>query len=338
YVESQNSVNPGIIKKAATEVFGELKNIEDKNRFKRWPYPVLAVSSIILLASALFFYITQTKKPNSTLTEISTSEQPTASLDDHAEAVNEIKTLPLLSALFEQEAESLPDSLIEQPVADPEAATAGSASTVEKSPAALTQYDDINDILNNDSNSNITAYQALFKLWGGNYNISDTACKQAMANSLDCLYKQGNLNSLKAHNRPAVLTLINHDGSQRYITVASIDENYAKVFSNNREYKIKLNDLDKYWYGKFVLLWKKPASYSSAITPGDRGPSVSWLRSHFETEKLPGKDRYDKKLTDKVKSFQSQHGLTADGIVGPVTIIHLNTQSGLAVPTLIEQN
>ncbi len=340
YVESQNSVNPNIIKKAATEVFGELKNVENKNKFKHWLYSVTAASSIILLVSVLIFYITQPENSGSAIIENPFTQEQTTSLDNHAEDTNETKTTPFLSALSDQETDSLPGSLGGQPITDPDVATTGSSSTVEKNATTLTQYDDMKEILNNDSDSIASAYQALFKLWGENYNINlaDTACKQAKSHSLGCLYKQGNLNNLKAHSRPAVLTLINNDGSTHYITVASIHEDYAKVFYDNSEYKIRLSDLDKYWYGQFVLLWKKPANYSSAVTPGDKGPIVSWLRSHFETKKLTGNDRYDKKLINEVKSFQSQHGLAADGIVGPVTIIHLNTQSGLAAPTLIKQN
>jgi general secretion pathway protein A len=339
YVESQNSVNPAIIKKAATEVFGELKNIEDKNRFRRWLYPVVTVSGIALLASALIlYYITQPQVSSMALTDnTAVNEQATLSVTP-VEDKNETDIQPLSSS--DQAPESLLGTLIEQFSTDPEVATTDSPDTADKNPTAATQYDDIKDILNDDTNSNISAYQALFELWGQNYNIniSDTACKQASANSLGCLYKQGNLNNLKAHDRPAVLTLVSNDGSTRYITVASIHDDYAKVFFNNREYKIKLSDLDKYWYGQFVLLWKKPADYSSAITPGDKGKIINWLRSHFETKKTAGIDKYDANLVSEVKSFQSQHGLTADGIVGPVTIIHLNTQSGLAAPTLSKHN
>ena len=44
---------------------------------------------------------------------------------------------------------------------------------------------------------------------------------------------------------------------------------------------------------------------------------------------------YDDDLLNEVKNFQLQQGLAADGIVGPVTIIHLNTHAGQKVPLLI---
>ena len=60
YVESQYAVHTPIIKKAATEVFGELKNVEKKHRTRRWLFPTAIVSGIAVVALALFFYLTLT--------------------------------------------------------------------------------------------------------------------------------------------------------------------------------------------------------------------------------------------------------------------------------------
>jgi general secretion pathway protein A len=84
------------------------------------------------------------------------------------------------------------------------------------------------------------------------------------------------------------------------------------------------------------LLWHKPKHYSSAIRPGDKGAVVTWLSTQF-TDEIPESNRsdsYDELLIERVKSFQTERGLVADGIVGPVTIIHLNTRYGMDVPTL----
>jgi general secretion pathway protein A len=201
-----------------------------------------------------------------------------------------------------------------------------------------TEYDDMEAILNDSNNGQVSAYQQLFLAWGHKYNNKSitTACKQAEALSLRCLHKQGNLNSLKAHNRPAVLKLVNNNGQIRHITVTSIRGESASVFSSNDEYTVRLSDLDKYWFGQFILLWHKPEHYSSAIMPGDSGNIVSWLNTQFTDEMSESKagDTYDDALIERVKAFQSEHGLVADGIVGPVTIIHLNTRSGVDVPTL----
>ena len=110
------------------------------------------------------------------------------------------------------------------------------------------------------------------------------------------------------------------------------------LFRSNTAYKVKLNELDKYWYGQFILLWKKPDYYLRAISPGDSGAIVNWLNTQLEkiNNQLPDRiiSTYDDTLLERVIAFQSQNGLTADGIVGPVTIIHINTQSGMKVPSL----
>jgi general secretion pathway protein A len=200
------------------------------------------------------------------------------------------------------------------------------------------KYDDIESILNDSNNDQVSAYQQLFLAWKHRYDkkVITIACKQAEALSLRCLYKQGNLNSLRAHNRPAVLKLVNNNGQIRHITVTSIRGEFAKVYSSNNQYTVRLSDLDQYWYGQFILLWHKPEHYSSAITPGDKGAVVTWLSTQFADE-IPESNRsdsYDEVLIERVKTFQTEHGLVADGIVGPITIIHLNTRSGMDVPTL----
>jgi general secretion pathway protein A len=329
YVENLPSVTPVIVKKAATEVFGELKNVENKNKSRRWFIPLAAVASIIVLAITSVFFMpsTQEKAVTESLAivekdvienDITESLIPPTDNGDSSQPAQGNNTLDITSAIPVTENRDTGTDTIE--------------------PTAI-QYDDINEILNDNASSNISAYQSLFTLWQENFNttMTETACKQAKLFSLSCLYKQGNLNNLKAHNRPAVLTLINNAGEARHVTIASIQDGYATLYSNHTEYKIKLSELDKYWYGQFVLLWKKPENYYSAITPGDKSQIVHWLKQHFDGKTLSKNSLYDKELVDKVKNFQSQEGLVADGIVGPVTIIHLNTYSGINIPTLIQK-
>ena len=152
------------------------------------------------------------------------------------------------------------------------------------------------------------------------------------------MHKQGNLNSLRIHNRPAVLTLLNKRGEKHYVTITSINDNHATLISNNTTYTIKLYDLDKHWYGQFTLLWSKPKYYSSSISLGDSGETVNWLTTQLAKINKNTSDAiihtYDDYLMEQVITFQENQGLTADGIVGPVTIIHINTQAGMPVPSL----
>ncbi len=348
YVESQYAVHPPIIKKAATEVFGELRNVEKKHRTRRWLYPVAAISGIAVIAIALFFYLTltpadKTSSPSSEISEADISATPSQSLTANVVTATKHEAGDLQSSSPVQDIsvtdhDGISAGQKEKSQTDDELTGTVSATDLESQRENETSYDDIENILNDSSNNQVSAYQQLFRAWNHSYNdkVITTACKQAEALSLRCLHKQGNLNSLKTHNRPAVLKLVNNEGQIRHITVTSIQDELATVYSSNDEYVIKLSDLDQHWYGQFILLWRKPSNYSSAITPGDSGSIVTWLSTQFadETPEDNFSDSYDAALIKRVKSFQTQHGLAADGIVGPVTIIHLNTRSGMDVPTL----
>ena len=347
YVESQYAVHTPIIKKAATEVFGELKNVEKKHRTRRWLFPAAIVSSIAVVALVLFFYLTLTPvdrdtdndSPGKQLADSgeSAAEPPSPSNDINPQGFS-----PIPAQSHSTDMITDPDSIsIEQQDSNKKDAKLLATETALNPGVEHNndkKYDDIETILNDTNNDQISAYQQLFLAWNHRYDnkIPTTACKQAQALSLRCLHKQGNLNSLKAHNRPAVLKLVNNNGQARHITLTSIQGEFARVYSSNTQYTVRLSDLDQYWYGQFILLWHKPEHYSSAITPGDNGNIVSWLSTQFADE-TPGSNRsnsYDEALIEKVKAFQTEHGLVADGIVGPVTIIHLNTRSGMDVPTL----
>jgi general secretion pathway protein A len=324
YVENQYAVNPSILKKAATEVFGELKNVEQKQKNKQRLYPIAVFFSFLILAFVVVSYF----KNN---TEIASDSPQDIIVTD----IKNESSSTYSEAIIQTSLDDLPTEII----------SIGQISEVQptenlSTTAIDTEYDNINEILNDDSYNPTSAYQELFKTWGLHYNdkTSITACNQAKTYSLSCLYKHGNINNLKTHNRPAVLTLTNNQGLTRHITITSIDKNLATVFSNNKTYTVKLDDIDKHWYGSFILLWHKPEHYSSAITPGDSGDIITWLNTQLvkinKTQLTDIISVYDDYLIEKVKAFQLQQGLTADGIVGPVTIIHINTQSGIKAPSL----
>jgi len=345
YVENQYAVNPSILKKAATEVFGELKNVEQNKKNKPRLYVLATAASFIIIIFAVLYYFTYYREADSSFRgEISAAPDIKSDL---AAANSEAITQSTIDDQSSQNTAEIdtPETLsttASDSIQQPGTTIAATQLTENVSIVSDTENDDIEKILTKASGSPVSAYEELFKAWDVHYNSrsSVTACKQAESYSLNCLYKHGNLNSLKRHNRPAILTLTNSQGKNHYITITSIDGNLATVFSNNIAYTIRLSDLDKYWYGKFILLWRKPEYYSSAIRPGERGNIINWLNTQLMkingTQSAEIISSYDNRLIEKVKAFQLQQGLTADGIVGPVTVIHLNTQSGVKVPSLIQ--
>jgi len=324
YVENQYNVTPRIIKKASKEVFGELKNVEQQQRNRQLLFPATAVAGLVILAIAAVYYFDQAV----------TTEQPGKITSD---AVSDAASTALVSDKIRSAADT--EFTVQQNSVTTSVDTGETPSTADST--AEPDYDDIKQILDDKSNNQAAAYGALFRAWDKQYNsrTSVTACRQATTYSLSCLHKKGNLNSLKQHNRPAVLSMINNMGEKRYVTITRIDGDIASVSSGDRQYTIRLRDLDDHWYGQYTLLWLKPGSYSSTLSPGDSGSLVRWLDKNISNITGLQEERvsntYDELLVAKVISFQSQQGLIADGIVGPVTIIHINTQAKTDVPSLI---
>ena len=110
------------------------------------------------------------------------------------------------------------------------------------------------------ASSKIDAYRALFALWNRQYdeNQNPSACNYASSEGLDCMHKQGNLNSIKRINRPAVLHVFNNDGSDAYVTLARLEPHQAVLIAAGQELQVSLNDLESHWYGEYSLLWQMP--------------------------------------------------------------------------------
>jgi general secretion pathway protein A len=102
-------------------------------------------------------------------------------------------------------------------------------------------------------------------------------------------------------------------------------------------------EIERFWTGRFRLLWKMPPVVSPVVRMWHQGPDVRWIEAQldlFEGKQPPGGDgpwdgSFDRTLQGRVMAFQRRHGLVADGRVGPQTLIQLSAVSAdPAVPVL----
>jgi general secretion pathway protein A len=186
------------------------------------------------------------------------------------------------------------------------------------------------------------AYLAVLEKWGTSpqqATVGEDFCERASAYELSCLKRDGNLRSLRHYNRPAVLTLINDKGKTIYAAITAMDDSSARLSVNNNVITVAHKELESRWFGDYTLVWRPPPEYSGNMAPGASGQDVVWLANALAAvngQSLPDTAtvQYDDKLVDKVKSFQLKMGLISDGIAGAQTLIHLNTEANLGVPTL----
>ncbi len=194
----------------------------------------------------------------------------------------------------------------------------------------------------------IMAYKALFEEWGESYDESQyrVACNQALTVGLSCLYKLGNLGSLRRLNRPAVLRFLDTDGQEYFATLVGLRGGVAHLLVGGQSEIVSIDELEGQWTGTYTLLWKKPAGYRGAVLPGKSASWLPWLSDHLaaasdrqiNADMEGGAKVLEGKLLEKVKTFQHDNGLAPDGILGPQTIISLNSAvSGQLLPTLRER-
>ena len=160
--------------------------------------------------------------------------------------------------------------------------------------------------------------------------VGGELCTQAALRGLVCFAKAGSWDKLRGFDLPALLSLGREGGEPvRALLVGLVGQD--ATFSLGREqHTFRLHEVDRYWTGHFVLLWKPPLERVTVIRPSQVGEPVQWLRTFFarvdgvEAE-VGSAGSFDAALGERVKNFQRRRGLYADGIVGPETLIHLST-------------
>jgi hypothetical protein len=191
-------------------------------------------------------------------------------------------------------------------------------------------------VTNADSLDRENAFAALFDSW----NLSPpeekgiNQCDYALADGLKCLKLQGNWNRLADINRPAILSVNTNDQRTYYLPVIGVEDTLVSIQSSDGVERIPRDELENHWYGEFELLWKAPPPGDvTLLKPGDQGPEIEWLRDRLseitgiDVEPVGEIDLFDEKLAEVVRIFQVMNRLQADSVVGPHTMIRLNSAS-----------
>ena len=164
-------------------------------------------------------------------------------------------------------------------------------------------------------------------------------CEGARTQRLYCYSGITNLGSLQDYDRPAILTLRNEaDGERYYATLLGLDEDYATLAFAHGVETVAVAELEARWRGRFQLLWRGSPNGATLIRPGSSGANVAWLTRTLADAGIAVEpsERFDAAVVAAVKSFQRDHALVADGIVGRQTLMRLNSIGDPSIPRLGE--
>jgi len=174
------------------------------------------------------------------------------------------------------------------------------------------------------------AFASLYSRWRVEYRRgrAGPTCETGRSTGLECLSMVGSWNKLRRFDLPAILELEVPTAGTYRVALVALGEETATLELGGREYTLPLREIDRFWDGDFLLLWKAAPVGSRLISPGMRGKDVGWLRGRLDEleghmGKVPDPDIYDEALKRRVLDFQRSRSLVPDGLVGGETLAQL---------------
>ena len=174
------------------------------------------------------------------------------------------------------------------------------------------------------------AFARLFAVWGEDYagRRGEPGCEYARRAGLRCLMKTGTWKVLRRLDLPAVLTLTTPNGDRHWVTMTALHDDAATLDVAGETLTVALTEIERFWDGAFVALWRTPNLTTSDLRPGMSSRDVAWLRQQLATGGATERATvYDDELKRRVVAFQREHGLTPDGIVGDETLVRLTAMA-----------
>jgi general secretion pathway protein A len=186
-----------------------------------------------------------------------------------------------------------------------------------------------------------SAFRTLFAMWGAQFRSgAGTACEQASAQGLSCLFQRGAWSNLQRLNRPAILELIDEAGNEHQVVLKYLARDWGELSFGADSVRVSLVELSKFWFGDHLLLWKPALSQVQQLSPGMRDEGVRWLRDSLT--QISGQSAtpsdpllYDPALEARVREYQRERRLNVDGLVGVQTQIIINTDLASANTPLL---
>ena len=197
-------------------------------------------------------------------------------------------------------------------------------------PAATAAKPTLGPLLDARTRDRDTAFTKLFAVWGEDYTTrrGEAGCDFARRAGLRCLMKTGTWKVLRRLDLPATLTLATPDGDRHYATMTALDDDAATLDVAGETVTLPLTEIERFWDGVFVALWRAPGLTSSDLRPGMSSRDVAWLRQQLQNGGSSERTTvYDDELKERVVAFQRANGLTPDGIVGDETLVRLTAMA-----------
>jgi len=166
---------------------------------------------------------------------------------------------------------------------------------------------------------------SIAELWqdGNNANAILSACNGVSGTGYVCLSDQGNWSRIRKLGLPVILVL--HDDSSKFLVLRGFSQDGLLVGSGDNVIEVSRDAVEARWLGEYIVAWPQAPDWPGQIRRGESGAAVDIVMdmAGLAEPAWIGAEIFDADFESWLMTFQRQHGLKADGIVGPNTLIYL---------------
>lgn len=294
YVANTHTITAKIVKKAAKEVFNSSKVSANVNT-------LASLIIIAILALTVYFFL-PVKASKKHLVLSGSFQKPAIS-----------KTQKPISVIAEKK--KVPELYSQEELAIKEQIRQSQAKPLDFTSAINQQKLNIN-----------LAISKLARLWNKDI-LMNSGCVELEQVGLRCLLDRTSWKNLIILNKPVIMEF-NIAKNEKYYALLIGLKNGNPVFKFEDERVFPVEKVLSLWDGYYLMFWQPPIKNIDLITLGFSSEVVVWIRKQLIINKhklrTANSVYFDKQLQNEIIKFQKQHHLTADGIVGPRTFIHLS--------------
>lgn len=323
YAAEALNINPRMIHAAANEVQPGERQVQ----VNRLPWLIAGASAAALAVIVLIV----TQFPGQAESEI---DPQMAGVAERTNPVNQQTTSPGMSGTT-QSSEKMPETDV-MPEDDP--AQAGvTTNQVESSVVQTSIEPSIDEAWLAQQHDQ--SWQGLARLWDDQARADAirAACAGDPATGYACIRERGNWSRIRMLGLPVLLEL--NSDQPRYLLLGGMSDTRVLVGVGEQAQWLARDVLEESWLGGYLTVWPQAPGWPAQIMQGESGQAVEIVMEMAREADVPwrGGTEFDPGFENWLMEFQRRHGLEADGIVGPVTLLHLMAPT-ISSPRIAERH
>lgn len=183
------------------------------------------------------------------------------------------------------------------------------------------------------------AMQQLFRVWGYDVTLKEAACENSVRANLRCVSVRKSVPALIDNGNPWIAEIL-FQNKRYYAVVVGVNGNDLDMLIAGKTWRTSKAWLSRYATSRVTLLSRLLPSSADKVSSRSPAQDIRWLDGKLSRVLMLnplGAEEWGMALKERVKRFQTNARLQADGSAGIDTIMALYRQTGEAPALKIER-